>query len=539
MNTQTASMDAAHGNNDDFEYNAFLRRVQDRFITNVILGGGKLFTTNAEGLWDAFLGAMPPEQRQYHTCHACRHFIERFGGLVTIDASGLTTPAVWNEDDAPELYKPAVNAMERMVRRAGVSGVFLSSEPVWGTPVTGIWHHFSVKPQEHMLFRRVTLTANQAMAEKREDFNTLIRGLNEFTLPVIEQALNLLRTESLYRSEKVLGPALWLCALHVARNAAHGLASRNVTWLAVASAPAGFCHPRSSMIGTLLEDIAAGLPFEDVKRKFADKMHPLQYQRPQAAPPAGNIAQGEKLVEQMGIKASFRRRYARLDEIDTLWLPTPPKEEPRGEGVFSHLKPKQAVVIIGAADMPAITMTWEKFRRIVLPEALEIEFFAPHNRDNYAALVTSVDPAAPPILQWDLEERRNPVSWYLYNNGSTADYWGLESGRFHKVTAVTLKPSMWRDDKGQFAHQGQGVIFILAGAKDITCNGLALFPETLRSELHQIRSTIEAFSSAGKIEGAEDASACGISLGKGGNWSARFRVRTKTGTVEYKLDRWD
>ena len=538
MNTQTVSANARQGNHDDPEYDAFLQRIQDRFTADT-KNGVPLFTTNAEGLWDAFLAAMPEDQRQYHNCHACRNFIERYGSLVTIDDVGIMRSAIWHVDDAPEAYKPSVAAMITLVRRAGVSGIFLASEPIWGTPVTGIWRHFSVTPESSRVFKRMTMTAGQAMAEKREDFYTVIRALNEFTLPVLEQALTLLKTESLYRSEKILGQAEWLYNLHVAHNAAHGSAKVNVLWRAVATAPAGFCHPRSSMIGTLLTDIAAGLPFEDVSAKFAAKMHPLQYQRPQAAPDAGNIAQAEKLVEQMGIKASLRRRFARLEDLVTLWIPAAPKEAPNGEGVFAHIAPKQSVPVVGATDVPAVTMTWEKFSRTVLPEALEIEFLASLVRDNYTALVTAVDPAAPPILQWDLDDRRNPVSWYLYNNGSTPDYWGLDFGKFHKVTAVTLKPSMWHDTEGRFNHQGQGVIFILAGAKDSQNTSLALFPETLRSELHQVRSTIEAFSRAGRLEGQEEASACGIALSKGNNWNARFRVRTKTATVEYRLDRWD
>jgi hypothetical protein len=538
MNTQTASASAVHGNHDDPEYDAFLRRIQDSFTDST--KGAPLFTTNAEGLWAAFLAAMPKDQRQYHNCHACRHFIERYGSLVTIDDAGATVPAVWHWHDAPEFYKPSINAMIAIVRRAGVSGVFLSSLPVWGTPVTGIWRHFSVLPEGSRVFKRVTMNAGQAMAEKREDFLTVIRALNEFPKPVLEQALTLLRTESLYRSEKVMGPAQWLYDLHVAHNAAHGPAKVNVIWRAVATAPAGFCHPRTSMIGTLLVDITAGLPFADVARRFADKMHPLQYQRPQAAPDAGNIAQAEKIVEQMGIKASLRRRFARIDEVVALWKPAPVTEAPKGEGVFAHLTPKNAVPVVGAKDMASITMTWEKFKRTVLPEALEIEFYTAPRADNYTALVTAVDPAAPPILQWDLEDRRNPISWYLYHGGTRPEHWGLESGSYHKVTAITLKPCMWNDDKGRFAHQGEGVIFLLEGAKDSDGGvSLALFPETLRSELHQVRSTIEAFSRAGRLEGREEASACGISLQKGGTWNALFRVCTKTGVVEYKLDRWD
>jgi len=61
----------------------------------------------------------------------------------------------------------------------------------------------------------------------------------------------------------------------------------------------------------------------------------------------------------------------------------------------------------------------------------------------------------------------------------------------------------------------------------------------LKAELREIRSTIEAFSRGGKLEGIEEASACGLALMKGSTWNACFRVRTKLAIVEYKLDRWD
>lgn len=526
------------GNHNDAEYDAFLARVQARFLANVGTGS-PLFTTDAEGMWQAYLDSFSDDQRQYHNCHACRQFIERFGGLVTIDDSGMTASAVFNEEDAPKLYKPAVQAIERLARRGHVTGVFLSEEQVWGSPVTGVWRHFAIKPPKEMIYnKRAILTAGQTMAEKREDYCTVQRALAEFSLPMVEQALTLLQTESLYRSEKVLGQAQWLRDLHVARGNAKGSARDNLTWKAVALAPIGFCHPRSSMIGTLLEDIAAGLDFLEVSRRFAEKMHPLQYQRPQAAPSAGNIAQAEKMVEKMGIAASLRRRFAHLDEVTALWLPASSKDASKGGGVFSHLQPKSEAPPIGGSDMPAVTITWDKFARTVLPEALEIEFFTPRWNDNYAALVTAVDPEAPPILQWDAEGQRNPVSWYVWHGGSSAAHWGLVGGRFQRVSAVTLTPSMWH---GGNEHQWAGVMFILDGAKESRTDaaGLALFPETLKSELREIRSTIEAFSRNGKLEGVEDASACGIVLMKGGNWNARFRVRSATSTVEYKLDRWD
>jgi len=540
MNTQISAV----GNSSDSVYDGFLAHLQERFIGNILNGAAHLFETDAIGLWDAYLDAFGPmpapgeaavPQRQNHTCHACRQFIERFGGLVVIDSTGVTTPALWHEYDAPEIYRPAIAAMARIVRTAKVTGVFLSSDRVWGTPETGVWHHLSVTPPSCILYKRSTLTAGQAMAEKREGFNTVMRALTEFTKPHLELALTLLKTDSLYRSEKVLGQAEWLYNLHLALDVAHKTAKSNVVWRAIASAPAGFCHPRSSMIGTLLEDIAAGMDFSDVSRRFADKMHPLSYQRPQAAPSEGAIAAAEKIIQQLGAAGSLDRRFARLDEVKALWKPAPIKEAPAAEGVFGHLKPTSKESGLSMA-IPAHKMTWEKFQRTVLPAAERIAFRAPAV-GSYTALVTAVNADAPPILQWDHEDKRNPVSWYFWNGGSSAESFGLKSGKFYPVDAITLKPSLW---EGGNDHQGLGVLFVLSGARESRQPGAALFPEILRAEFHGIRSVIEAYSRRASIAGMNEPHAAGVMLQKGGGeWSAMVRVWSAGNSIDYCLDRWD
>lgn len=535
MESQVHSCDVSHGNHDDAEYDAFLSRVNARFLLNCANGAKPLFTTDADGLWAAYLDSFAdPVECQYHNCHACRAFVERFGGLATISADGLIASAIWHEDDAPEAYKPAIATMAKLVRRAKVTGPFLSSEAVWGAPETGVWHHLAVRPADGMVFKRATQTAGQAMAEKREDFKTVMHALNEFTQPHIETALTLLKTDSLYRSEKVLGQAEWLHALHAARTAAHGSGKANVVWLAIATAPAGFCHPRSSMIGTLLEDIAAGKEFSEVARSFAAKMHPLAYQRPQAAPSEGTIAAAEKVMQQLGAAGSLARRFARVDEVQALWRPAAKKSEAPAGGVFGHLKAKGAEA--PSMAIPAQTMTWDKFRRTVLPTAERIEFQAPHI-GSYTALVTAVNADAPPILQWDREDARNPVSWYFWHGGSSAAWFGLRAGQFHEVEAVVLQPSMWN---GGHEHQGAGVMFVIAGAQESKQAGAAIFPEMLKSEFHGIRSVIESYSRRASIEGMEQPHAAGVMLTKDRNaWDATVRVLSGGKSLDYKLDRWD
>ena len=435
-----------------------------------------------------------------------------------------------------------VEALARRVNRANVTGVFLSADKVWGQPVTGVWHHYAVTPPPEALYKGRVLNASQAMAEKKEDYRNVRRALGEFKAEAVAQSLTLLDSEVLYRSEKVCGPVKWLASLHSAlAMVGRGKPADNVVWRAVAAAPAGFCHPRSSMAGTLLEDLAAGMDFAEVSRRFAAKMHPLQYQRPQAAPSAGNIAQAEKLVAQLGIAPALNRRFARVEEVEALWRPAPPKPAEPNEGVFGHLKPKGAAPTPSPIVIPPITLTWEKFRREVLPTAETIEFYAGHAPNAYAALVTAVDPDAPPILQWDRPDRRNPVSWYYKGSPSLPGEWNLAAGGHHEVTAVCLKPSQWGPDPDACPHQGKGVMFVIAGARDRHAGGSAIFPETLKAELREVRATIEAYSRSATLAGAEEASACGVmvSPGPGRDWDVTLRV-TAAGRVQaYKLDRWD
>ena len=179
----------------DGDYDTLLARVQERFEAN-LESGGALFTTDATGLFQSYLDALPAVDRQSHHCDACRRFLEAFGGLVTIDAKGVTRPAVWHGLNAPDYYAPAVAALDRVVRRARVTGVFLSSLPVWGKPVTGRWTHLAVKPSPSAVYESRLRTARQAMAEKAEDFRSVSRALAEYDDGVLRQALRLLETEA-------------------------------------------------------------------------------------------------------------------------------------------------------------------------------------------------------------------------------------------------------------------------------------------------------------------------------------------------------
>jgi len=550
--TQTIGPVPLSADSDTDVYSQLLESVASRF-QRLTTGstGGALFSTDTTGLFDRFLAALPPEIRQEYTCGTCRKFFERYGGLVRVSDVGRLVPVMWDPDFKLAPFAEAVRSLVSAVSSARITGLFLSEEIRWGRPLTGKWPHFAVGPSRSFVFTpSAVMSVSQVIAEKRQDYQTLVAGLKAFPSELVAQARSLLTMESLYRSEKCLGVAEWLAKLHEDRqNAFDESARENLTWLAVAKAPPGFCHVRSTMIGSLLEDLGERLPFDQVKARFDAKMHPLQYQRPTAPPSAGNIARAEVILAKLKSAGSLERRFARLADIQAIWRPAPtarpeaPQMAPRNPepqlGVFGHLKnmlksPARTV------EVPPLTMTWEKFARTVLPTAQQIEYFVPASDQSYMALVTAAHADSVPLLQWDSESRRNPVSSYLYVNGSAPSNWNLRANDFHPVTAVTLLPSMWYSPE-KFTHQGAGVMFLLKNAFDKNYQqGGGLFVEQLKNEYHEIRSTLEAHIQQLKIAGKNEAEGCGISLQKGGTWSHRFRVQSPGGVMAvYLLDRWD
>ena len=465
------------GNGDDHEYAySYLRAGWRALDANTDAGAEPLFTTDAHKrhdttLWDAYLNSFPPEQRQFHNCSCCRHFIQRFGTLVTIK-DGRTTPAVWDVDDAPELYKPAVEALARLVRRAKVTGIFLCEEQALGQPVTGIWRHFAVL--NGVLFQRTTKTA-------KPDDGRASAGLRQRRAERCPRS----RLQCCCRRSHCRRPSsLALGKRSSARQVAvsQGVRGASQPFRLVARQRVVACHRRRTcwlLPSAQQHDqtdrhfvIEQACSSGTVRLSCAEEIEPTIYQRPQAAPTVGSIAVAEKLVEQLGIAPSLRRRFARLEDVLEAWgdAPTVTKAQIGSDALRSRSPRKTTPPTM---RVPPVVITWEKFARTVLPTAKSSthDLRAGHS----AALVTASVPEAPPIFQWDLPERRNPVSWYVYQGGSLASAWDLDTG-WAKVTTIALEPPVWFGAKN--THHGDGALFILEGCKDkkVDSAGLGIFP---------------------------------------------------------------
>lgn len=399
-------------------YEVFENDIKNYFDTIVrIMGNKHLYQVRVDGLWDLYLNNLPEDGRFVYDCRACKHFIERYGNLVIIDDGGNVESVLWGAD-VPTYFQKAVDKINNYIRHAAkVSNVFISDVKTLGTPETGVWTHLHVNLPREMVNNSRVKNASQLMAEKTEDFKMLLGALNEYPMNVVEQAVALLQTNAMYRSDRVLGVAEWFLKVH--KSLQGHMASyqkTNLIWKAVGEAPNGYCHVKSSMIGTLLDDILDGKSTRVIMARFEEKMNPQNYMRSQSGPTASAIEQAEKLVEKLGIADSLRRRYARFDEVidKMMWMP---KEDvidistkaPKAGGVFANVVPKDRPVQNDISlTLPVTTMTWDKFSRTILPGAQKIEARI-DNPNRFMALVTEAVPGSENILQWD-----NPFSWYYH-----------------------------------------------------------------------------------------------------------------------------
>ena len=533
MNNQSTSpSEKPVGNLHDRDYLSFL----DVFDTTFSFTPD-LFTTDADpdNLWHAYITGFDESERQHHNCRACRKFIEQFGGLAVIGDAGNHRSTIWDPapiTSASILYGPSFDALRRLVARSKVTGVFLTDQHMIGTPRTGAWRHLALHIPDRMQWHHALSSPAQAMAEKKQDFQQVVRALSEWPQHVIQNAVTILKSGVLARNEKVLAQAEWLLARSEEWNLT-GAIKANLLWRAIATAPAGFCHPRGGMLGTLIGDLLTGRPPELVARSWAEKMDPTQYQRPQAPPAEQAIDQAEKLVERLGIARSLERRFCRVDEIQALWKPAP--AAPPAGGVFDMLK-QQSPAATSTWNLDN-KMSWAKFSREILPRAERIELWTPPWPMSWAALVTAVHPDAPPILQWDAEGARNPVSWYVWQHGSKAEDFRIKSSAWADVEAITGCPAHWNG--GKFDHHAQSAIFIIRGARETKMAGNGLFPEILKSELHGCRSVIEAFSRKSPIAGLGEPHAAGPTINPGFRQIIQLRVTVGSVQTTYQIDRWD
>jgi len=526
MPTPTCSH--ANAPDDDDGY-VFLRTALERSIAQA---SGPLFNTDVDPrkLWKAFLKALPKPRRQHYRCHACREFVRRYGGIVTRQGK----PLLWGLDTRLGEMHPSASRARALVRTALVVSVFYTEDPTLGVGCTPPWYHMSgtLPAGAHSIHASLTESASQRTARSVQEQGTLSRFLRSRAAKALPTALELLRGGDLPGAAKVLPWAEWLYELRRARP--------QQVWHAVATAPPGWCAPSSSMLGSLLADIANGKSHRAVRDAWVKRTDPLNYQRSKALPTAGNVARANQVVEALGLAPSLRRRVATVDDVlrdgDILWRPTPAAPAVV-EGAFGHVRTKttsdpETYVPAALRGRSPQTMSWAVFARDVLSSVTEMQVRIGMS-DGFHGMAVGVNPDAPPLLKWN-----HGYSWWTYSELTSCTPWGLRSG-FLPVALVCPMPCHWH---ASAAHQqfAPGVMFFTPGT--VRGTGRSFFVSQLRGEFHEVRATLEQHAAQTPPEGLGEAGAAvAVVVRKGAPQGRALRVKVRGSAAwrSYTIDRWE
>lgn len=499
---------------------------------------------SSKKLHEIFIDNIPEYARQHYRCNVCFMFINRVGALVTIDDNGTLHFVCWDVPlEEVGMFAPAFNEMKKAVESGTVRNVFSynrnkipayiqkdRSDLILGLPSTGDWTHFYGK----LNIRNISLPVDKVSEEEfRERLKVSRENLNRWNISTIKKALAYAGSEELFNSDKVRPQCKSLLELiedfyttTVSANGRIKLMWENSFFL---------YHIGGSSIGALLDDFQNdNLSDSECIDRYNSKVDPLKYKRSQGAPSEALIKQAEKLISDLGAENSLKRRFALVSDLPRL-LWTPKVDEDDGKeyrsGIFSKVKSKENTkddYELVHNDGGKITLT--KFMKNVAPYAKRITVMTPV-RGSYAAYTTAVDMEAPCIVKWDSKEVRNPISQYVYNNGSYRTQWNISESEVDCVGIANFPEDLLSEELSS-----RGALFILDHAYDTENSASALFADNLISELFPIRKVIESFSNVTPLEWVEGQKACGLAYNSG---TLCVKVYTDYAVTSYWIDRLD
>ena len=380
-----------------------------------------MFRANIAGqdLWDAYLGAFPSgtnpiyRQRSEYDCSCCRQFIKAIGNAVAVIGTELVS--VWDLAVPEPAYQKVADTLSGLVKSQPIADAFLHYERTAGTdknfeeitdpaPEVKTWKHFFVNVKPAFVKKRADIPS--ALSVTRSAHDVFLRALKEIDAESIDTVMDLIAQGSLYRGEEHRHTVEQLRTLKAHFDSLPDAAKDLQVWMWLAELPAPLVHVRSSVIGTLLTDLAEGKPIENAVGAFEAKVAPMNYKRPTALITKAMIERAKAQIGELGLTSALERRFATIDDISVNnILFADRKAKPVAASVMDELTPSTGTKAKNFDKVEEVPI--EKFLSDVLPRAESIEVLLENRHaGNLVSLITAADPTATRLFKWP-----NPFSW--------------------------------------------------------------------------------------------------------------------------------
>lgn len=404
------------------DFHTFAALVHTRFNR---MSEGELFEVDVtpDQLWAAYLAAFPAgtnpifRTNTEHDCSCCRNFIKNLGRVVALSATGART-TVWSDGDTlPAPYNVVARALSDLVMGAKIVSVYRTKERSYGAEQSRellpdgsvhVWKHFHGKVYP----KHYSANADTVRGQLNTAAQVFKRGLDELRVTDVMQVLQLIDAKALYRGDEHKAAVVEFQKLqHEYKDTPMRSQEReDFVWAKLGSPAARF---RNTVIGTLVQDLSAGMPLEQAVRAFETKVAPANYKRPTALITPRMIEDAMKTIEDLDLQDSLRRRFANISDVsvnNVLWVDNAVRPQMKGglEGLLlSTVKPSTKV-----SDARATVIGIEEFMADVLPTATSIDLLVQNKHaGNFVSLTANEDDKAARLFKWN-----NRFAWSYDGN---------------------------------------------------------------------------------------------------------------------------
>ena len=285
-----------------------------QFVTDVTtrlsaMSKGELYVVgdglDRDSLWLTFLDSFPAgtnlrfRERTEFDCSTCRGFIKNFGNVVEIHNGQVRS--VWSGVSASDpVFSVVAAAMDEFVGTLPLSTIFRSTEAQHGARTTRTLRDGQVEVWHHLHGRVEKRHRTQDVGAARGTFDAAVqvfqRGLAELTQHALDTIVDLIDDNALYRGTEHRRAVVEFRSL---QNQWTRATDGRAFIFGNAMNPAA--RFRNTVIGTLVQDLSAGVDLEQAVRSFETKVAPQNYQRPKALITPAMVKAAMKTIDELEI----------------------------------------------------------------------------------------------------------------------------------------------------------------------------------------------------------------------------------------------
>lgn len=404
------------------------RTKMNNHINEMIDNQGPLFTIdiNTDDLYNQYLDSFPKgtneiyRERREFDCSNCRNFVKNMGNVVTIKDNKLNT--IWNFTTGDEKYQAVVDTMHKIVSEKYINNPYITNLGAFGAEVSHeeledksvkTWNHLYFKLPNNLI-NRSSESNDTIMARLRDSRNVFERSLKEITPDAVQEVLELISQNSLYKGnewDEVLKQFQKLQKEYLKITEDHE--KSNYCWAASMKVGPVISRIKNHSIGTLLMDLSEDLELEQALRKYESVVAPTNYKRPKIEYSKKQLEELKKELEAQGLLESLPRRFARISDItapNTFYINRDVAKKLKDGDIFAEMSNT-----IGSDPKKfdkVEEVTIEKLLNDILPTATNFEILLESRiTGNLVSLVTAVNEEAKNLFKWP-----NPFSWAYSGN---------------------------------------------------------------------------------------------------------------------------